>query len=416
MTEQLETVIIGGGQAGLALSYYLTQQGHDEHIVLEQAAAIGNAWRNDRWDSFALLTPNWSIRLPGAEYQGDAPHDFMLRADIVKYFEQYVAQFKLPVHHGVRVTAVEPKPNDQGYQVKTNGTTFEAVNVVIATGLFQRPKVPSFSANLSPDITQLHSGQYRNPQMLPSEAVLVAGSAQSGCQIAEELYQSGRQVYLCVGSAGRVPRRYRGKDIYEWLSLNGFLERTVDKLPSPKAKYAGNPHISSKGGGHTLNLHQFAQDGVVLLGRLEGVQDGKIMLAPDLMENLAKTDKFESEVVKLVDGYIKQNGLAAPEEDLPQLRAGYESKVIRELEIKPTGISAVIWAMGYTFDFSLVKLAVVDNDGYPIQQRGVTRYPGLYFLGLPWLHTQQSGLLLGVGEDAAYIATKITAKNGRSDQ
>ncbi len=413
MTEHVDTLIIGGGQAGLALSYYLTRQGR-EHVVLEQAAQAGHAWRNDRWDSFTLLTPNWSIRLPGAEYQGDAPNGFMPRLEIVSYFEHYVARFKLPVRYRVRVTAVEQKPSGHGYRVKADGVTFEAANVVIATGLFQRPKVPSFSANLPAEIKQLPSGAYRNPQALPPGSVLVVGSAQSGCQIAEELYQSGRQVYLCVGGAGRVPRRYRGKDIYEWLNLNGFLNRTADKLPSPQAKFAGNPHFSGKNGGHTLNLHQFARDGVTLLGRIAGIQEGKIVLAPDLMENLAKADKFESEILKTIDDYINQSGLAAPEENVLQLRDGYQSKVIRELEVRSAGISAVIWAMGYAFDFSLVKLPVVDNDGYPIQKRGVTGYPGLYFLGLPWLHTQKSGHLVGVGEDAAYLASEIAARGGRS--
>ncbi|MCG3210830.1 MAG: putative oxidoreductase CzcO [Anaerolineae bacterium] len=406
MAKQIETVIIGGGQAGLALSYYLTQQQH-EHIVLEQAAEIGHAWRNGRWDSFTLVTPNWAFRLPGAEYQGDAPHGFMPRSEIISHFEHYVAQFRLPVRYRVRVTAVSPKPNGRGYLVSADDATFEAANVVIATGLFQRPRLPVFCPNLPPEIMQLHSGQYRSPQSLPPGAVLVVGSAQSGCQIAEELYLSGRQVYLCVCSAGRAPRRYRGKDIYEWLNLSGFLARTADKLPSLQARFAGNPHVSGKGGGRTLNLHQFARDGVVLLGRIAGAQNGKIMLAPDLMENLAKVDKFESDVLKMIDTYIELNGLAVPEEHVPQLRDGYQANVVRELDCKSAGISTVIWAMGYAFDFSLVRLPIFDNDGYPMQQRGVTGYPGLYFLGLPWLHTQKSGLLLGVGEDAAYLVSKI---------
>jgi putative flavoprotein involved in K+ transport len=206
MTQRINTIIVGGGQAGLATSYYLSQQDH-EHVVLEQAAEAGNAWRNGRWDSFALLTPNWSTRLPGAEYQGDDPNGFMSRAEIVRYFEQYVERFRLPVRYGVQITAVEQKPNGNGYQVRADGTTFEAANVVMATGLYQQPRIPPFSAHLPAEIMQLHSGEYRNPQALPPGGVLVVGSAQSGCQIAEELYQSGRQVYLCVGSAGRVFRR-----------------------------------------------------------------------------------------------------------------------------------------------------------------------------------------------------------------
>jgi putative flavoprotein involved in K+ transport len=283
--------------------------------------------------------------------------------------------------------------------------------VVIATGLFQRPKIPTFSADLSSQITQIHSGQYRNPQSLPPGAVLVAGSAPSGCQIAQELYQSGRRVYLCTGSAGRAPRRYRGKDIYEWLYLSGFLDRTTDKLPSPKAKFDANPHVSGRDGGQTLNLHQFARDGVVLLGRLQGGREGKIWLAPDLKDSLAKADQVEADIVKLVDGYIAQNGLDAPQENLPVLRDGYEAQEISELDLRSAGITTIIWAMGYRFDFNLVKLPIFDDDGYPIQKRGVTGHPGLYFVGLPWLYKQKSGLLVGVGEDADFIASTIANRS-----
>ena len=403
----IDTIIVGGGQAGLATSYYLTRQGRD-HIVLEQAAQAGNAWRNDRWDSFTLVTPNWATRLPGAEYQGSDPHGFMPRDQLVTYFEDYVERFDLPVHYGERVTSVEPKPASRGYRVRMNGDVLEADNVVMATGLFQRPKQPSFSADLSPDILQLHSGQYRNPGMLPPGAVLVVGSAQSGCQIAEELYQSGRRVYLCVGSAGRAPRRYRGKDLYEWVHLSGFLNRTPDKLPSPRARFAGNPHLSGRDGGHSLNLHQFARDGVVLLGRVQGGQDGALRLAPDLKQNLAKADEFEAQILKLVDRYVEQSGLDAPQETLPQLRDGYAADEITQLNLKSAGITSIIWAMGYAFDFSLVKLPAFDGAGFPVQQRGVTDYPGLYFVGLPWLHGQKSGLLIGVGEQVKHVVSHIS--------
>jgi len=410
MTEKLETIIVGGGQAGLATSYHLKQHGR-EHVILEQAEQAGNAWRNDRWDSFTLLTPNWSFRLPGAEYQGDAPDGFMLRDEIVARFEQYVERFHLPVHYGVQVTAVEQDPKGQGsYLVRTNETMMQARNVVIATGLFQRPKIPSFSTDLPTHITQCHSGQYRKPQSLPAGAVLVVGSGQSGCQIAEELYQTGRNVYLCIGSAGRAPRRYRGKDVYEWLHLTGFLDRTVDQLPSPKAKFGANPHVSGRDGGRTLNLHQFARDGVVLLGRLQGARDGRVWLAPDLKENLAKADRAEAEIVKLIDEFIAQAGLDVPAEKLPELRDGFEAEEIADLDLHSAGIKAIIWAMGYGYDFSLVNLSVLDIDGYPLQKRGVTDHPGLLFVGLPWLYKQKSGLLVGVGEDAEHIASVIAAR------
>jgi putative flavoprotein involved in K+ transport len=279
--------------------------------------------------------------------------------------------------------------------------------VVVATGQFQSPKVPEFSANIPESILQIHSGQYRNPGQLPDGAVLIVGSAQSGTQIAEELHQSGRTVYLCVGSAPRVPRRYRGRDIFEWLSLTGFTERTVDKLPSPKARFAGNPHLSGRDGGRTINLHVFARDGVRLLGRLVGAEDGKIKLAPDLRESLAKSDRAEADITAMIDQYIEKNAIDAPAETLPKHQDGYALDEITELDLKASNINTIIWAGGYNFDYSFVKVPVTDGDGYPIQQRGVTGYPGLYFIGMSWLYKHKSPLLLGVGEDADYIASHI---------
>jgi putative flavoprotein involved in K+ transport len=408
-TEYVDTIIVGGGQAGLAVSYHLTQQGR-AHTILEQASQAAEAWRNHRWDSFTFVTPNWTIRMPGTGYQGDDPDGFMPRDEIVAYFEEYIERFKLPVRYGVRVSSVER--NGAGYLVHTDNGTVAAANVVMATGLYQQPRIPPFSADLPAEIEQMHSSEYRNPAALPAGAVLVVGSAQSGAQIAEELYLSGRQVYLSVSGAGRGPRRYRGKDIVWWMNEAGMSDITVDKLPSPRAKFVASAMVSGTRGGHTLNLHQFARDGVVLLGRMQGVKDGKITLAPDLKENLAKTDKFEADLLKRIDGYIEQNGLDAPKGNVPELRDGYDAEVILEVDLKAAGITSVIWATGYKFDFGLVKLPILDEDGYPIQTRGVTGYPGLYFLGLPWLYTGKSGLVSGVGDDAAHIVADIMA-NGR---
>jgi putative flavoprotein involved in K+ transport len=403
MIEQVDTIIIGAGQGGLSTSYHLTQQGR-EHIILEQADHVAEAWHK-RWDSFTLITPNWTVQLPGAEYQGDDPDAFMLRDDLIKYFEDYVKQYELPVRYGVRVTSVEPI--EAGYLVRTDKGEFESANVVMATGMFQRPKILPFSSNLSAEINQLHSSEYHNPEALPDGAVLVVGSAQSGCQIAEELYQSGRKVYLSVGSAGRLPRRYRGKDVTRWLAEIGFADMTVDKLPSPKAKFRGSAHGTGKDGGHTINLHQFARDGVVLLGHIQSMQGDRIVLVPDMHDSLANADKVEADFVKQVDDYIEENGLDVPEESLPELKDGYELELIPELDLKSAGITSVIWATGYRFDFSLVKLPIVDEDGYPLQKRGVTEYPGLYFIGLPFLHKLKSGLLSGVGDDAAHLVSMM---------
>ena len=404
MTEKVNTIIVGGGQAGLSTSYYLKQHGRD-HIILEQANQAASAWRK-RWDSFTLITPNWTVRLPGAEYRGDHPDSFMTRDEVIGYFEKYVEQFELPIEFGNRAMSVESI--EDGYLVRTKKAEFEAANVVIASGVFQQPKIPPLSTNLSSDIHQLHSSEYRNPEALPAGGVLVVGSAQSGAQIAEELNQSGRKVYLSVGNAGRFPRRYRGKDVTRWLDDMGFSKRTGDKLPKPEARFAGSPHGTGKDGGHTINLHQFVKDGMVLLGHIQSTQKDQVFLAPDLKENLAKADKAEADVVKGIDEYIEKNGLEVPVEILPELSDGYDVDLILELDLKSAGISNVIWATGYKFDFNLVKLPVFEEDGYPVHKRGVTKYPGLYFIGLPYLHTQNSGLLSGVGDDAVHIASMIS--------
>ena len=410
MTTHVNTIVIGGGQAGLSVSYFLARQGC-EHLVLEQASVPADAWRNHRWDSFTLNTPNWQSQLPGAPVLGN-PDAFMSREDIVAHLETYAA--RLPVRYGTRVKSVERDSRWGSYLVVTeSGETLVARNVVIATGLYQRPNIPTFSADFPAKIRQVHSDAYRNPQALPQGAVLVVGSAQSGAQIAEELYEAGRKVYLAVGRAGRTPRRYRGKDANWWSDKLGLYERTVDQLPSPRAKFAGKPHISGTRGGHTLNLHQFARDGVVLLGHLEGVAGSKIKLARDLHENLARADQHETDFTKTVDAYVSATGMAAPDETLPTLRDGFAAPLLGELDLDAADITSVIWATSYKFDFSIVRLPVLDADGFPVQQRGVSDYPGLFFVGLPWLNTAKSGLLYGVGDDAAFIARTI-AGGGRS--
>ena len=408
MSQRIDTVIVGGGQAGLAISYYLKQEGR-EHVVLERATAVANAWRNERWDSFTLVTPNFQVRMPGAEYNGDDPYAFMSKAEVVKYFDDYVERFDLPVHCGVEVFSVEQQ--GKRYIVRTSEGDYETDNVVIATGLYQSPRIPLFSAYISSNILQIHSSQYRIPSSLPSGAVLVVGTGQSGAQIAQELYQSGRKVYLSIGSAGRVPRRYRGKDINDWFTWMGMFDTKVEELKSPKLKFHAHPQISGKNGGQSLNLHQFSREGVVLLGHVRDAREGRLIIAPDLKETLAKVDQFEIDVLKMVDEFIVRNGLTAPPQTVPQLRDGYEQEVITELNLEEAGISTIIWAIGYSFDFSMVKLPVVDADGYPLQKRGVTEYGGLYFLGMPWLHSRKSGILFGVGDDAAYLAAHIAASD-----
>jgi putative flavoprotein involved in K+ transport len=330
-------------------------------------------------------------------------------AEVVKYFDDYVNRFQLPVHCEVEVFSVENMGEE--YLVRTSEGDYEAANVVIATGLYQAPKIPEFSLRIPSNILQIHSMDYKNPSSLPEGAILVVGTGQSGAQIAQELYQSGRKVYLSIGSAGRVPRRYRGEDISDWLTRLGMFDTKVEELKSPQAKFASHPQISGKNGGESLNLHQFARDGVVLLGHVSDARDAQLVIAPDLKETLAKVDQFERDALKMVDEYIIRTSFSAPPEAVPDLRDGYEQEQITELDLNTAGVSTVIWATGYRFDFSLVKLPVVDSDGYPIQKRGVTRFEGLYFLGMPWLHNRRSGILFGVGDDAAYLAAHIAARH-----
>ncbi len=402
--ERVETVIVGGGQAGLAVSRCLQQAGR-ESVVLEKEDRPGSAWRLDRWDSFTLVTPNWTVRLPDAEYAGPDPHGFMGRDELAATFARYVERFRLPVRYGVRVASVERA--GERYRVRTDGGELEARNVVVATGVFQTPRLPPFAAGLPAGILQLHSGGYRREDLLPPGAVLVVGSGQSGCQIAEELYQAGRAVYLCIGSTGRAPRRYRGRDVFEWLDVSGFLDRLASQLPTPAARFSYAPQLSGKGGGRALNLHRFHRDGVVLLGRLSGSDGRRLFLAPDLKENLVKVDQFETEICGRIDAYIAGHGIAAPPETLPVLRDAYEAPERSELEAGAAGIRTVIWALGYRFDYSLVRLPVFDEAGYPVQTDGVTAFPGLHFAGLPWLPRLRSGLLLGLGGEAAAIAARI---------
>src|SRR5215468_7682374 len=317
MTTHVNTVVVGAGQAGLAVSYHLTRLARD-HLVLEQSDGPADAWRNHRWDSFALNTPNWQSQLPGADDRGADPDGFKSRDEIVAYLEQYAARFQLPIRYRTRVDKIERLGRWGSYLVTNHdGSSILARNVVVAIGLHQKPKIPAFSTDFPPRIKQLHSDAYRNPHGLLPGAVLVVGSAQSGAQITEELYESGRKVYLATGRAGRTPRRYRGKDANWWFAQMGQYDRKVGELPSPRAKFAGKPHISGTRGGHTINLHQFARNGVTLLGRLVGVEGHRIVLVPDLQENLAKADQASENFKQAVDAFVRRTGIdvSEPESD-----------------------------------------------------------------------------------------------------
>jgi putative flavoprotein involved in K+ transport len=406
--EERNTVIVGGGPAGLAMSHLLSQYGID-HVVLEKERRIGETWRR-RWDSFTLVTPNWQLQLPGYPYGGDDPDGFLTRDQVVAYLESYAAHIAPPLRFGVTVTGLSKADDNTGYYLRTNHRTYEATNVVVAAGAFQYPNIPPCSEYVSKDIRQIPSSSYRNPESLPDGNVLVVGSGQTGCQIAQELNESGRRVYLSTSSVRRLPRRYRGKDSMWWAMKLGMTEQTVDSLESPAQRFEPNPQISGKDGGQDINLHQFARDGIVLLGHLEDIHGRQAKLSPNMHENLGTADKSAAMFREGVDTYIEKNGLNIPEETVEEPHDGYEHDERTALDLADAGITTIIWATGFGRDYSWIQLPILDEYGYPIQQRGVTEYPGLYFIGLHFMHTLKSGLFLGMGEDARHVATHIIGK------
>lgn len=404
MTTHRDVIVIGAGQAGLATSYYLTEAGCD-HLVIERGR-VGERWRSERWDSFTLVTPNVMSGLPGFPYEGDDPDGFLTCDEVVAYLEAYVDRFDPPLVTGVDVVAV--RQCDAGYTVETTDTTYETPNVVVATGPFQRPRIPEFGTELPSPIRQLHTSQYRNPDQLDPGGVLVVGSGQSGVQIAKELHESGRDVYLSVGEATKAPRRYRGRDIVRWMATMGGLTATVDSLDSPADRFAPNPYVSGKDGGQEIDLLDLAADGMTLLGRAEGVEDGRLVVAGDLEENLRNAYRFYAGMLEKIDELIETEGIDAPAPEFaPRDPEEVSVESVRELDPAAANVHTVIWATGFRFDFDWVEPATFDEYGYPVHDRGVTDTPGLYFLGLPWLHTGGSSLLFGVGGDAEYVTDHI---------
>ncbi|HEU4412535.1 MAG TPA: NAD(P)-binding domain-containing protein [Polyangiaceae bacterium] len=397
---EVETLVVGAGQAGLAVSYHLGRLGC-EHLVLERHE-VGSTWRRERWDSFALVTQNWQLRLPGFAYAGDEPEGFLTREGVIRHLDAYAASFRPPVACGVEVRRVLAAPSGAGYVVEAEGARYRAANVVLANGAFPLPEVPALSARLPAGVHQLHATGYRNPRALPDGAVLVVGSGQSGTQIARELALSGRRVYLSVGSSGKVLRRYRGQDITHWVQRSGQYDRTIDELVAAGQRPQKNPHIG-------IDLPALArQTELVLLGRLAGVEGGVAHFAPDLNARLRAWDDDVARLRRQIDEFIAAEGLSAPVEPSPPPTEPLPE--VTRLDLGAEGVAAVIWATGYRFDRSLVPLPVWGPDGAPEHRRGVTALPGLYFLGLHYLHTLKSGLLFGVGDDAAYLAAHIAER------
>jgi putative flavoprotein involved in K+ transport len=400
MKRSVDVAIIGGGQAGLATSWFLTQSGVD-HVVLE-AGGVADTWRKRRWDSFCLVTPNWTVQLPGAKYERPDPDGFMPLAALIDYFRSWASSFDAPVEESSPVSSLEA--DDGGFLLTMPSGELKARQVVVATGAFQRAHRPRGAETLSAGVTQLFAEEYHNPEALPPGAVLVVGSGQTGCQLAEELHESGRKVFLACGRCVWVPRVLEGRDILWWMIESGFMDRTPDKLPSPMARLLGNPQATGHGGGRDLNFRLLHDMGVELVGRYLGADGSKIRFADDLAASVDFGDARLADLLKFIEAYCTGTGATPPRFDLPSpLRV----KTRTELDITQDGIGAVIWTSGYRPDYGWVKFRVLDDMGFPVQTDGRTDVPGLYFMGVHWMRKGKSSILYGVGEDAEVVAGQI---------
>jgi putative flavoprotein involved in K+ transport len=403
--ERVETVVIGGGQAGLAVSRELAGVGVD-HVVLERGR-IGETWRR-RWDSFCLVTPNWSVQLPGHPYDGDDPDGFMPRDDIVGYLERYAEFAKAPVREGVYVCGGALAAGG-GLVVQTDSQSLRAAVVVLATGAFQRAHRPAGAATLPGDLLRIDVEGYEDAGALPPGRVLVVGSGQSGCQIAEELHEAGRDVVLACGKAPWAPRRVGEKDLVWWLLESGFLDAAVESLPVPTARLAANILATGHGGGHDLHLRTLRKLGVTLTGRLLGAEGRRARFAPDLAASVAWGDERYAQFTGLVKKVVEERGMSPPDLAAPP---PFDAAAPEEIDL--TGFGAALFAGGFRPDFKswLAWPEAFDDLGFPIQRDGSsTVIPGLHFVGSHFLRKRKSSLLVGVGEDAAIVARTIAARH-----
>lgn len=406
--ERIESVVIGAGQAGLAASYHLTQRGR-EHVVLERGR-VGETWRSQRWDDFVLNTPNWGQQLPGFHYQGTDPDAFAPLAEVIVYLEDYARAIDAPVRSGMDVTRV--RHGDGRFLVETTHGSLEASNVVVAAGAYQRPTPSPLAETVPDELHQLHTSEYRRPEQLPSGGVLVVGSGQSGCQIAEELLAAGRTVYLSVGRCPWLPRRYRGRELLHWLIETGLADDTVESLPSPAARLMCNPPVSGNDGGHDCNPRWLARRGAILLGRVEGIEDGIARIGHGLEESLAFGDEFVANVRRRMDEYVRAAGLDVPDPEPEEGQTPVEP--LAELDLRGEGIGTILWANGFRPDHSWIDGVETDEQGWPVHDRGVSPLPGLFFVGLHWLHKRKSSLFIGVGEDAEHVVMRLDSHNDRA--
>lgn len=404
----VEVAVVGGGQAGLSTSWFLTHEGID-HVVLEGSTAA-HEWADRRWDNFTLVTPNWHCKLPGYAYDGPDPDGFMGRDEVVEWLGGYAATFDPPIreHHVVTVMT----PGTEGGYVLTVDTpdgevTWQARQVVVATGGYHLPIMPAWAPALDPAITQVQSGDYLNAAQLPEGEVLVVGTGQSGTQIAEDLHLEGRRVHLALGDAPRVARFYRGRDCMTWLSEMGLYDKAVASYPGGlAAREKTNHYVTGRDGGRDIDLRAFARDGMRLYGKLVGGSAAELEFEPTLTKSLDHADEVYNSICRDIDRWIESEGIEAPTGSSysPVWEPGVDPT---SLDLAAEGISSVVWAIGYRPDYRWVKVGVFDGSGRPTHERGVTSAPGLYFLGLPWLHTWGSGRFLGIARDAEHVVGAI---------
>lgn len=404
----VDVAVVGGGQAGLSVAWYLKNLGL-RHILIEQHQ-LASEWTRRRWDTFCLVTPNWQCRLPGHPYAGPDPDGFMDRSEIVDYLASYIALLDPPAAEGTRAERLWIGL-DGGFRLRTSAGTVAAAQVVVATGPYQQPRIPAVAAAIPAGWSSLHSSQYRSPDSLPSGGVLVVGSGQSGCQIAEDLHLAGRRVHLAVGSAPRVARRYRGRDVVDWLDRMGHYQKTVDSHPKGEdVRDNVNHYVTGRDGGHDIDLRAFAVEGMRLHGRLVGASGGALRFADDLAQRLDHADAVAEGIKDAIDCYIEREGIDTPTE--PRYVAlWHPQEGPSAIDLASTQIRAVVWATGFRTDYSWIEAPVFDvASGRPRQRRGVTEVPGLYFVGLPWMHTWGSARLSGVAADAAWLSECIAAR------
>lgn len=403
--EKVDTLIVGGGQAGIALAEHLVKQGQS-HLVVERHR-IAERWRTERWDSLVANGPAWHDRFPGMTFDDIGPDEFASKDRIAAYLEAYAKKFGANIRTGVDVTRLE-KQADGTFRAETSAGVIEAKNVVAATGPFQKPIIPTVVPE-SAGIVQVHSNAYRNPDQLPAGAVLVVGAGSSGAQIADELLRTGRKVYLSIGPHDRPPRAYRGKDFVWWL---GALGQWDAKTREPGMEHV-TISVSGANGGHTVDFRRLAERGMVLMGRAGAYQNGVLSFAADLAKNVAAGDANYLSVLDSADAYVAKNNLDFPPE--PEARQigpdpDCVANPILSLDLARAGITSIVWATGFALDFKWLQVDAFDAQGRPDHDRGVSKVPGLYFLGLAWLSRRASPFIWGVWHDAAYVAEHIAQR------